>query len=134
MAGTAFTAINPVLPVRNLSASVRFYTERLGFDFAFGDRAGSPLPDGSGAPGYAGVRRGNVELHLQWQDESEFTKGTVGLAMLRILVADPDELLEEYRATGAVDGRTRIRETSWGTREFHVRDLDGHGLTFYCDL
>jgi catechol 2,3-dioxygenase-like lactoylglutathione lyase family enzyme len=113
MTSTAFTAINPVLPVRDLSASVRFYTERLGFDFTFGDRAGSPLKDGLGAPGYGGVRRGNVELHLQWQDESEFTKGTVGLTMLRILVGDPDGLFEEYRTTSAVDGRTQIRETSW---------------------
>jgi len=80
------------------------------------------------------VRRGSVELHLQWQDESEFTKGTVGLAMLRILVADPDALFEEYQATGAVGARTQIRETAWKTREFHLRDLDGHGLTFYCDL
>jgi hypothetical protein len=95
---------------------------------------GSPLPDGSGAPGYAGVRPGNVELHLQWQDESEFTKGTVGLAMLRIRVADPDGLLAAYRSAGLVGAQTRIRETSWETREFHVRDLDGHGLTFYGDL
>ena len=134
MTSTDFTAIAPVLPVRDLGASVRFYTERLGFVFAFGDRVGSPLPAGLGAPGYAGVRRGSVELHLQWQDESEFTKGTVGLAMLRVLVADPGALLEEYRETGVVDPLTQIRETSWGTREFHVRDLDGHGLTFYCDV
>jgi len=131
---TGFTVVNPVLPVRDLGASVRFYVERLGFAFAFGDRMGSPLSDGAGAPGYAGVRRGNVELHLQWQDPSEFTKGTVGITVLRILVANVDKLFEEYRATGVVDGRVRIRKTSWGTREFHLRDLDGHGLTFYCDL
>ncbi|MEK6325870.1 MAG: VOC family protein [Acidobacteriota bacterium] len=134
MTSTSFMSINPVLPVRDLGASVRFYTEGLGFVFAFGDRGGSPLPDGPGAPGYAGVTRGSVELHLQWQDESEFTKGTVGLAMLRILVADLDSMFEEYRETGLVDSRTQIRQTSWETREFHERDLDGHGLTYYCDL
>lgn len=128
MTSPAFMAINPVLPVRDLGASVLFYTDRL--DFAFGDRVGSPLPDGSGAPGYPVVRRGNVELHLQWQDESEFTKGTVGLAVLRIRVADPDGLLAVYRSTGLVDAHTRIRETSWRTREFHVRDLDGMGSPF----
>ena len=54
--------------------------------------------------------------------------------MLRILVADLDGLFEKYRATGLIDARTQIRQTSGETREFHVRDLDGHGLTFYCDL
>jgi len=54
--------------------------------------------------------------------------------MLRILVAEPDVLFEEYRATAAVDARAQIRKTSWATREFHLRDVDGHGLTFYCDL
>ena len=41
---------------------------------------------------------------------------------------------KRIRETGLVDSRTQIRQTSWETREFHVRDLDGHGLTFYCDL
>lgn len=50
--------------------------------------------------------------------------------MPRILVADLDGLFEEYRETGLVDSRTQIRQTSLETREFHVRDLDGHGLTF----
>ena len=50
MTNMVFTAVSPVLPVRNLGASVRFYTEQLGFTFEFGDRVGSPLPDGSGAP------------------------------------------------------------------------------------
>lgn len=125
---------NPVLPVLDLGASVRFYTDRLGVRFCFRRSRRLSLTQRFRAPGYAAVRRGNVELHLQWQDESEFTKGTVGLAVLRILVVDPDGLLAAYRSAGLVDAHTQIRETSWRTREFHLRDLDGHGLTFYCDL
>jgi uncharacterized glyoxalase superfamily protein PhnB len=30
--------------------------------------------------------------------------------------------------------RTEVWDTSWGTREFHVRDPDGNGLQFYADL
>jgi len=30
--------------------------------------------------------------------------------------------------------RFEVRSTSWGTREFHVRDLDRNGLQFYRDL
>jgi uncharacterized glyoxalase superfamily protein PhnB len=128
-----FSKVCPVLPVRDLGAAVRFYTERLGFTFAFGDRVGAPLLDGRGAPGYAGVRRDGVELHLQWQDAAEFAKGTVGPAQLRVLVADLDVLFDEYASAGVFHERTRLRETAWGTREFNVRDPDGNGLTFYCD-
>lgn len=120
----------PVLPVRDLGAAVRFYTERLGFTFAFGDRVGAPLLDGRGAPGYAGVRRDGAELHLQWQGDEEFTTGTVGPAALRIQVADLDALFDEYAGTGVFHERTRVRETAWGTREFNIRDLDGNALTF----
>ena len=129
-----FTSVSPVLPVRDLGAAVTFYTERLGFTFAFGDRAGAPLLDGRGAPGYAGVRRDGVEIHLQWQDDEEFRKGAVGPALLRVMVADLDALFDEYAAMGVFHDRTRMRETAWGTREFNLRDPDGNGLTFYRDL
>ena len=129
-----FTSVCPVLPVRDLGAAVTFYTERLGFTFAFGDRVGAPLLDGRGAPGYAGVRRDGVELHLQWQDDEEFAKGTVGPAMLRVQVADLDALFDEYAAVGVFHERTRVRETAWGSREFSLRDPDGNGLTFYRDI
>lgn len=129
-----FAKVCPVLPVRDLGAAVSFYTERLGFTFAFGDRVGAPLLDGRGAPGYAGIRRGDVELHLQWQDEAEFAKGTVGPALLRVLVSDLDALFDEYAGAGVFHERTRLRETAWGAREFNVRDPDGNGLTFYCDI
>lgn len=126
-----FTNVCPVIPVRDLGTAVAFYTERLGFAFAFGDRVGAPLLDGRGAPGYAGVRRDGVELHLQWQGDGEFTKGTIGPALLRVHVADLDALFDEYAGMGVFHERTRVRETAWGTREFNVRDPDGNGLTFY---
>ena len=129
-----FAQVCPVLPVRDLGASVTFCTERLGFTFAFGDRVGAPLLDGTGAPGYAGLRRDGVELHLQWQDEDEFAKRTVGPAMLRFQVADLDTLFDEYAAAGVLHDRTRLRETAWDTREFSIRDPDGNGLTFYRDI
>jgi uncharacterized glyoxalase superfamily protein PhnB len=129
-----FTTVCPVLPVRDLGAAVRFYTERLGFSFAFGDRVGAPLLDGTGAPGYAGLRRDGVELHLQWQDETEFAKGTAGPAMLRFLVEELDTLFDEYAGAGVFHDRTRLRETAWGTREFNILDPDGNGLIFYREI
>ena len=45
----------------------------------------------------AGVRRGAVELHLQFQFEKDFKAGTAGQAMLRLVVDDPDMLFQEYK-------------------------------------
>jgi catechol 2,3-dioxygenase-like lactoylglutathione lyase family enzyme len=126
-----FSNLTPVFPVRDLGAAVVFYTERLGFTFVFGDRVGAPLLDGRGAPGYAGVRRDGVELHLQWQDEEEFRKGGVGPALVRIRVADLDALFDEYAGMGVFHERTRLRETASGTREFNLHDPDRNNLTFY---
>ena len=116
----------PILDVRDLEAALRFYVEGLGFqvDFRYEEDPNN----------YAGVRRGGVYLHMQWQHEDEFRKGTAGRLRVRIVVDDPDDLFEEYRAKGVLDERAKVRDTPWGTREFGLRDPDGNGLTFYRDL
>ena len=106
--------------VRDVAASVRFYAQ-LGFELAFADAAVDPK--------YAGVRRGRVELHLQWHAPEAFSQGD--RPTYRFLTTDVDELSEEFAATGANLDRTNVRDTGWGTREFHVRDPDRNGLQFY---
>jgi catechol 2,3-dioxygenase-like lactoylglutathione lyase family enzyme len=120
--GARFEDVQPVLPVRDLAAALAFYTERLGFQFLFGDRGG--------APAYAGVGRDGVELHLQWQSEADIGR-SAGLANVRFLVDDPDALFQELRAANAVPAGKAVRDTEWGTREFAFYDPDGNGLTFY---
>jgi uncharacterized glyoxalase superfamily protein PhnB len=126
MPTTELKDVIPILDVRDVEAALRFYVDRLGFqvDFRYEDDPSN----------YAGVRRGAVYLHMQWQHEDEFRKGTAGRLRVRILVDDPDALFEEYRAKGVFDERTQVRETAWRTREFGFRDPDGNGLTFYRDL
>jgi uncharacterized glyoxalase superfamily protein PhnB len=116
----------PVLPARDVSEAVRFYVERLGFELAFQD-----TPE---RPQYAGVRRGDVVLHLQFQFEKDFQAGTAGQCMLRLLVDDPDALYEEYKDKGVFHEWTRLTDTEWGTREFALWDLNKNGLTFLRDL
>ncbi len=86
---TKFKALIPILDVRDVDTALRFYVERLGFDIDFRDEE---HPDN-----YAGVRRDDVCLHMQWQHEEEFKKGTAGTLRVRIIVGDPDALFEEYR-------------------------------------
>ena len=91
----------PVLPARDVSEAVRFYVERLGFELAFQDSDDDPQ--------YAAVRRGAVELHLQFQFERDFKAGTAGQAMLRLVVDDPEALFQEYMDKGVFPVRPQFR-------------------------
>ena len=111
--------VEPVLNVRDVAAATKFYAQ-LGFVEQFRDD-----PD---APMFVLVSRDEVVLALQWHD-------FVGIAgdrpTLRFPVDDVDGLSLEF---GPLPDRTDVSDTSWGTREFHVRDADGNGLQFYRDV
>ena len=113
-------AVHPVLMVSDVHASIRFY-QLLGFAPAFTD---SPTD-----PKYAGVRRDGVELHFQWHDAKDFSTGD--RPTYRFVVPEVDELSNEFSTRHADLDRTEVRNTPWGTREFHVRDPDRNGLQFY---
>jgi uncharacterized glyoxalase superfamily protein PhnB len=82
---------------------------------------------------YAGVRRHAVQLHMQWQQEEHFERGTAGRLRIRIRVGDPDALFEEFAARGCLSEDVAVHDTDWGTREFGFRDPDGNGLIFFRD-
>lgn len=115
--------VQPVLPSRDVTASVAYYVDRLGFTLAFHH------PD---QPAYAGIRRDGVELHMQWHGPDEWEVDAGG-HMLRFVVAEVDALFEEFKDQGVFHDRTALRDTAWGTREFAFLDPDRNGLTFYQD-
>jgi catechol 2,3-dioxygenase-like lactoylglutathione lyase family enzyme len=123
MSRAQFREVNPVLAVRDVPASVRFYTEKLGFNLRF--------QDNPQAPKYAGVERDGVRIHLQWHDEADFAGEQ---PELRFVIDDVDALFEEYRDKGVFHAHTALRDTPWGTREFAFYDPDRNGLFFYRDL
>jgi catechol 2,3-dioxygenase-like lactoylglutathione lyase family enzyme len=114
-------AVHPVLMCRDVTVSVRFY-ERLGFRRRFLDDPAQPK--------YAGVRRDGVELHLQWHDATQWEHAG-DRPTYRFVVLDVDGLCREWLDAGVVPESTAVRDTPWGTREFHVQDPDGNGLQFY---
>src|SRR5581483_5687233 len=120
------TDVIPVLPARDVGEAVAFYVDRLGFERVFQDDRDNPR--------YAGIRRGAVELHLQFQFEHDFEAGKAGQCMLRVYVDNPDLLFGEYKDQGVFHGGTQITSTPWGTREFAFWDLNHNGLTFMRDL
>ena len=116
-----FSAVNPVVPVRDVPAAIRYYTERLGFGLRFQDDPHDPR--------YAGVERDGICLHLQWHDPADFRE-QVDTLMVRFVVDDVDALFEEYHDKQVFHAQTAVRDTMWGTREFAFYDADGNGLTF----
>ena len=113
-----FKMTHPILGTRDINRAIEFYTQRLGFQLAFGDT--------TDPPNYVGFRRDAVELHMQFQFEHE-----MGAIRLRFLVEDPDALFNEYGQRGVECSAAGIRDTPWGTREFALYDLDRNALTFY---
>jgi catechol 2,3-dioxygenase-like lactoylglutathione lyase family enzyme len=105
---TEFEGRTPILPVRNLAASIDHYVKVLGFKV-----------DWQG-PYFASVTRGKCGLFL-----AEGDQGTPG-TWVWVGVSDADELLKEYRGTGA---KIRHAPTNYQwAYEMQVEDLDGNVL------
>ena len=126
---------HPIVGSRDVDRTIAFYVERLGFELIFAD--------GQTPPNYVGMRRDDVELHVQFQDEDE-----MGTIRLRFKVSDPDTLLSDFESRQAfsdpmppsekqspaqVKLTKSLRDTTWGTREFGFYDPDGNELHFYRD-
>lgn len=125
---TKLRAVHPVLMSRNVAASGRFY-ETLGFSLVFQNLTENPT--------YAVVTKDSVELHLQWQDESQWA-AAIDRPTYRFLVEDVDSFYEYLYKRGVFNNQASSDSpwltpgnTAWGTREFHLLDPDGIGLQFY---
>ena len=123
-------AIHPVLMARDVGASIAFF-QRLGFTCIYASRE---------HPQYAVLARDRCELHLQWQDVSQWD-GARDRPAYRFLVADVDALFSEFQSAGVAPDNSLPAgpwavpgDTPWGTREFHLRDPGGNSLQFYRPL
>jgi catechol 2,3-dioxygenase-like lactoylglutathione lyase family enzyme len=102
------------LVVSDVRAAVEFYTKKLGFWLAFAE--GDP-------PRFAGVNLDRVQIFLQLG----MPKPTGCSAYFA--VAEADELYEFHRSNG-VEVVEPIDDRYYGMRDYAVRDLDGHYLSF----
>ena len=92
---TEITAVHPVLMARDVATSIACYA-RLGFVVDFQD---DPT-----APRYAVTRRGTVELHLQWADQSQWAHAAVDCPVYRFPTPDVNALYPEFVAAAAGGG------------------------------
>jgi len=105
----------PTLLVKDITAAVDFYVNRLGFShhFSWGD-----------PPTFAGVGLGQVNLHLQ-KGES-FVKGVSEVAFI---TENAEELYEFHKANG-VEITVPMEDREYGIRDYRVKDADGNSLVF----
>lgn len=122
----------PVAPeffVRDVDASIDFYTTKLGFTLVRAD------PEGDERHSFAVLARGDAEFLFV----HESALGPVNRAALpypraagvdiRLMVDDVDAVHASVRDHG-VDIVMPLRDQSYGLRDFIIRDPDGYRIRF----
>ena len=111
----------PQLRTTDLASSIRFYTTQLGLtlEFQYEDF-------------YAGIRAGSQVFHLKLVDEEDPSIEFVDRGDHFHLYFQTDDVAASARAlkTSGVRLVKDVHETAWGTREFVIKDDQGHTLYF----
>jgi len=114
----------PVLQVADVSRSVAFYCDKLGFvsHGTWGD-----------GPDFCIVQRGQVTIALDRTRKSGSPVPLNQYWAAYVYVTDADKLCDELRAKGVEIVRAP-EDMAYGLRDFDVRDPDGHLIAFGHDL
>ena len=115
--------VYPILAVKDVDASLAFYTEKLGFakDMA--------MDNAEGKTAFAFVKLGNEVLGFDLADTDNVGRGVV--FMLAVPEgADIDTVYQDVQAKG-VTIEEPIKTEYWGDRVFSVKDPDGYYLSLY---
>jgi hypothetical protein len=112
-----FESAVPILNVKDVSASIAYYVEKLGFFKEW---------DWGVPPTFGCVHRDRVRIFLC--HDAQGARGT----WISIFVQDVDALHQDYRRRGAII-RQEPTNFPWGVREMNVEDLDGHRLRMGSD-
>jgi catechol 2,3-dioxygenase-like lactoylglutathione lyase family enzyme len=109
------------LRTTSLKESIRFYVDKVGLalDFQFEDF-------------YAGIRAGDQLFHLKLVDRKDPTIAIVDQGdhfHLYFETGDATATAEALKRNGVALVRD-IHDTDWGTREFVIKDDQGHTLYF----
>ena len=113
----------PILFVRDVTASARFFHEKLGFaiDFLYGT-----------PPFYGSVSRDGACLHLRFVHEPVFAEAAAGEESLIVATVETDDvgaLFAEFQARGVAFAQELIKQ-AWGGTDFQIRDPDGNAVSF----
>jgi catechol 2,3-dioxygenase-like lactoylglutathione lyase family enzyme len=117
----SISGVIPQLRTTNLAASISFYTVKLGLalEFQYEDF-------------YAGIRAGSQSFHLKLVDERDPSIDFVDRGEHFHLYLETDDVAGTAAAlrTHGVRFVKDVHETPWDTREFAIKDDQGHTLYF----
>lgn len=115
--------ILPLLKVKNVDASVKFYVEQLGFNNAFNMQG----PDGVNAFAFVDLGKPTIGLSLAQDDNAGVGKG-VELMIYVAAETDIDTYYAEVQQK-SVKIEAPLATQYWGDRTFTIHDPDGYVLT-----
>ena len=109
------------LRTTDLAASIRFYTTKVGLTLEFQHQ-----------DFYAGIRAGSHVFHLKLVDEKDPSIDFVdkGEHFHLYLQTDDVAAMADALKRNGVHLVKDVHETTWGTREFVIKDDQGHTLYF----
>lgn len=113
------TRVIPQLRTMDMEASIRFYTEKLGFTLEFNYE-----------DFYVGIRVGDQVIHLKEVDEPDPSIPYVnecGHLHLYLQIDDAAAFASTLKANGVVLMED-VHDTAWKTREIVIQDDQGHTL------
>jgi uncharacterized glyoxalase superfamily protein PhnB len=116
--------IFPVLAVKDIDASVKFYTDKLGFKLDF-NLAG---PDGKNTTAALSLGEGNS---MMLSSDAALQNRGQGVVLM-IYLPDSKDINAYYQDTQAkgVSITQPFKDEYWGDRVFSLTDLDGYYLSF----
>jgi catechol 2,3-dioxygenase-like lactoylglutathione lyase family enzyme len=128
-----FVTPTPAMPAHDVTLSVEFYGDVLGFETVHAES------------GFALLRRDATTISLwgatdeSWREsfdpESPICSGAesfiAGTASCSVQVEGVDELYAHCDERGIVHPNGHISDQPWGTREFGILDPDGNLVTFW---
>jgi uncharacterized glyoxalase superfamily protein PhnB len=109
--------IVPILSVADVNTSLKFYTEKLGF------QKDMALDGPDGVVAFAGIRLGQATFMLSRSDTKNVGQGVVFMVYLPE-DADIDAVYQDVQSKG-VAIEDEIKTEYWGDRIFSVKDPDG---------
>jgi catechol 2,3-dioxygenase-like lactoylglutathione lyase family enzyme len=109
------------LRTTDLAESIRFYTTKVGLTLAFQYQ-----------DFYAGIRAGSQLFHLKLVDQKDPSIDFVdrGEHFHLYLETDDAQAAADALKKNGVRLAKDVHETAWGTREFVIKDDQGHTLYF----
>jgi hypothetical protein len=109
----------PVLPSSNIERDLKWYERYTGFKYFFGDN------------GYAGLRKENLEIHLQFHHGNE--EDPIIGSVIKIFVSNIEPYVEEFIKRGTITQDKLRMNTPWGTHEFGFYDLNKNAIFIVQD-